>query len=55
MDLTQAGLHLQQHQEASTEPQKEAQLQDRDQLLLDTQLTAQRSWKLQALKAVKPE
>ncbi|KNG89783.1 putative NRPS-like enzyme [Aspergillus nomiae NRRL 13137] len=31
--LTQAVLHLQQHQEASTEAQKEAQLQDRDQLL----------------------
>ncbi|KAE8399727.1 hypothetical protein BDV37DRAFT_275084 [Aspergillus pseudonomiae] len=31
--LTQAVLRLQQHQEASTEAQKEAQLQDRDQLL----------------------
>ncbi|OGM40164.1 hypothetical protein ABOM_011672 [Aspergillus bombycis] len=33
MDLTQAVLCLQQHQEASAEAQKEAQLQDRDQLL----------------------
>ncbi|KAE8133310.1 NRPS-like enzyme [Aspergillus pseudotamarii] len=33
MELTQAVLHLQQHQEASTEAQNEVQLHDRDQLL----------------------